>query len=714
MENKKVQFYKICKVTCMIMLVAFIGMFFGKNAEAAEKRLSSITAVYTGDAILVGQSIPMDKVTVMGLYSDGSYKKVEGFVLSSYVVTQAGNNEIRVSCEGVTGTFTVMGKKIVSLNAFYEQASVTIGESLDKEKLNVQVFFSDGSSEQPKEYTLSHTLVSALGRNEFVLTYEGMTARFYVTGKEEKKPKSIYATYNGPAVIVGNAPKREDFYVNVFFNDNTSEKITAFELTPSVVQKEGSNVVIVSYGDLSTEVKITGLAKTVTSITAEYVGFPVIIGKTVANEDIKVTATFNDGSKDTVTNFTLSSSVVYTIGPNVITVFCGEAMAYITVRGVEAEIVNYGNSAQATIADGTIETKVALAVGAKANPKDVQIEKIDKALVKKAMRRLVQSDKYVAFEVAFIDPELDVFLPMTMKVTVPKGYDKDNFAVYYTPNRKTIMAKMNGEFLADGTYEFKMFQPGTYIVADCTPRIYVENVLINEENLSLRVGRSYSLKPMVLPHEATNQEVKYSSSRPQIVSVSEDGILEAQKVGTAIIKIEATDGSGKSCKLRVNVVEKKGKFDEEISEWADRMEEIETAEDFLYFYFEWVMDIQEKSYEMSEKELKQYTEELLDWVDTWDENTIALDEYEMEVLGETMFGWFEDWIDTWDADLDKLREEDWEVLEEIVEEWYRGWLEDTMFAYDIEVDEESWGLIAEMVVESFREAFTAMEESYDW
>lgn len=119
------------------------------------------------------------------------------------------------------------------------------------------------------------------------------------------------------------------------------------------------------------------------------------------------------------------------------------------------------------------------------------------------------------------------------------------------------MAQMNGEFLNSTTYEFKMFQPGTYIIADCTPLLYVESLYLEEgDELSMRLGRSYSLDPVILPHTATNKEVEYTSSRPSVVSVDKYGTLTAEKTGTAVITIAAKDGSGKKCKLRVTVTEK--------------------------------------------------------------------------------------------------------------------------------------------------------------
>ena len=651
--------HKIGMWVLIYITAVLLAVLPGKPAEAAkttEKRLSSITAVYTGDSVMVGDSIEVNKLTVMGLYSDGSYEKIKEFSLSTYVVREAGNNVIQVTSEGVTGSFTVIGKRVTYLMAYYDQASVTVGENLDRKKVMVQVYYSDGSSATVTDFELSHTMVSVLGQNEFAVTYEGIRTLFFVMGKEQKRATQLFATYSGKEVIVGNAPNRKDFYVSVLYNDNSMEEITSFELTPAVVQKEGKNTMIVSFDSLSTEVTVMGLAKTVESITAEYVGLPVVIGKSVADADIKVIATFNDGTKDTVTNFTLSSSVIYQIGDNLITVYCDTKTAYINVRGVEAEIIDYGNSAEAVIKDGKVSSRITLAVGTKADAKKVTIEAVDRQLVKKAMRRLIQTDEYMAFEVSFADPELDVFLPMTMKVSVPAGYDKENFAVYYTPNRRTIMAQMNGEFLKDGTYEFKMFQPGTYIIADITPLIYVESLTLEEENLTLRVGRSYSLDPEILPHTATNKEVSYTSTRPKIVSVSERGTLTALKTGTSIITITAKDGSGKSCKLRVTVVEKKGKYDAEIAELADELEQVETAYDFLDFYDAMLVQIEDMAYELSEKQFKEYTEELTAWTESLGDDFMEMDDEEWELLYDIVFDWldddyelFEGWLEAFEA-----------------------------------------------------------------
>ena len=79
-----------------IIVATLLLVVPGKAVQAAPKRLSDITAVYTGDTLRVGESIKLDKLTVMGMYSDGSYEKLKDFSLSTYVITKDGLNEIEI------------------------------------------------------------------------------------------------------------------------------------------------------------------------------------------------------------------------------------------------------------------------------------------------------------------------------------------------------------------------------------------------------------------------------------------------------------------------------------------------------------------------------------------------------------------------------------------------------------------------------------------
>ncbi len=69
----------------------------------------------------------------------------------------------------------------------------------------------------------------------------------------------------------------------------------------------------------------------------------------------------------------------------------------------------------------------------------------------------------------------------------------------------------------------------------------------------MSVGEERDIEVTVIPEDAASKTLIYSSSDPSVVSVDEDGRLIAHTVGTAVITVTATDGSGKEISLTVNV-----------------------------------------------------------------------------------------------------------------------------------------------------------------
>lgn len=557
MEHEPKKTTRLCAMLlcfCMLMLtVSGAGGPVRTRAAGQKKELVSITAVYIGNTLLVGDSIDLNKIRVVGVYSDGSYETLTDFSISKDRVTRDGNNLVTVFYEDFEADISIAAKKVAALTAIAKKNEMELGTTLKPEDFYLYVNYSDNTSEMAADFTMDVTAITKTGKNVITLTYKDASATVEITGKPKKAMSELEAYYFGAAVIVGNVPDRDKFSVSVRYNDNTYETVKEFELTPSIVQKVGQNTMLVTFGDLTKEVTVLGRAKEIVSIKAEYTGFPVLMGEVVKKDDIKVTATYNDETTDVITNFTITNPIIYKIGDNILTVECDSKTTSLNVRGVEAEIINYDGGVKETVKSGSFESTVFVAGSEKADMSLVSVKALKPSLVRSAMRRIVNTDKYIAMDIDFEDPDLAEFLPMTVKVTVPKGFDKKNFAVFYSPNRKTIMAQMNGVMLKDGTYEFKMFQPGTYIIADTTKMIYVEEIVLDEDTVSVGVGKSISLKPVVYPFSATNQELTYTSSRPNVVEVDENGLVTGLKIGTAIIEVEATDGSGAFASVLVKV-----------------------------------------------------------------------------------------------------------------------------------------------------------------
>lgn len=83
--------------------------------------------------------------------------------------------------------------------------------------------------------------------------------------------------------------------------------------------------------------------------------------------------------------------------------------------------------------------------------------------------------------------------------------------------------------------------------------VLVTSITLNKTSLSLNAGSSEKLTATVLPANATNPYLTWSSSNTSVASVGQDGTVYANAAGTCTITAAATDGSGKTATCTVTV-----------------------------------------------------------------------------------------------------------------------------------------------------------------
>ena len=95
-----------------------------------------------------------------------------------------------------------------------------------------------------------------------------------------------------------------------------------------------------------------------------------------------------------------------------------------------------------------------------------------------------------------------------------------------------------------------------------------QKLLLKKNAVTLKPNSSYRVEAEMVPFYASKQELAYSSNKPEIAAVSDEGVVTAKKAGSAVITVKTTDGSKKKVKLKVTVrpgksvnfvVQKKGK-----------------------------------------------------------------------------------------------------------------------------------------------------------
>lgn len=87
----------------------------------------------------------------------------------------------------------------------------------------------------------------------------------------------------------------------------------------------------------------------------------------------------------------------------------------------------------------------------------------------------------------------------------------------------------------------------------------IESISFESDEVTMDINDSKLLHPLIYPSDASIKTLKWSSSKPSIVNVSEDGVITtSSQVGEAIITVSACDGTGMSSSIKVIVQNSSG------------------------------------------------------------------------------------------------------------------------------------------------------------
>ena len=156
--------------------------------------------------------------------------------------------------------------------------------------------------------------------------------------------------------------------------------------------------------------------------------------------------------------------------------------------------------------------------------------------------------------------ELKMYISDTaeLKVTVEPS-DADNQNVTWTSgNEDVATVDNNGKVTAvsEGTATiFVRTEDGGY-TAECIVTVNdkqpVSGVELSEETAAIRIGNSKQLTATVMPEDADNQNVTWSSDNEEVATVDDTGKVTGKKPGTANITVTTEDGGyTDNCKVTV-------------------------------------------------------------------------------------------------------------------------------------------------------------------
>lgn len=78
------------------------------------------------------------------------------------------------------------------------------------------------------------------------------------------------------------------------------------------------------------------------------------------------------------------------------------------------------------------------------------------------------------------------------------------------------------------------------------PTIQIEKINVSSDKTELKKGESIKLKVKILPDEAKDHEIEYTSSNPKVATVDNSGNIIAQKSGTTTITVKSKENDVRS------------------------------------------------------------------------------------------------------------------------------------------------------------------------
>ena len=147
---------------------------------------------------------------------------------------------------------------------------------------------------------------------------------------------------------------------------------------------------------------------------------------------------------------------------------------------------------------------------------------------------------------------------LTLNATVLPSDATDKSVVWSSSNESVITVDQNGTLKAvgNGTASITVTPKDQGKTATCAITVaqWVTSISLDAPSVTLDEGQEQTLTAIVLPGNAADKTLKWTSSDESIATVDQTGRVMAISKGTATIKAEANDGSGKiaSCLVTVN------------------------------------------------------------------------------------------------------------------------------------------------------------------
>lgn len=319
-------------------------------AKWIASELVKIEANYSGINLIVGTGINKSDIDVFAVYDDGNRELLSASKFSIYpeTIDNTGNNTIEVSYSGKTANVIIYGVEesrlcTVSFDSQGGSSVSPIKNVKHGDKITLPTnptmngYFFGGW------YTQKACLTKFISDSEITSDITLYAKWVSLLSDPKNTIKNISATYTGNSILVGNSISKSDVKVTVTDMNGVKHSVTDFTIPNYKITVVGNNTLTATFGGFSTNFTVKGIStqsggndnyKYVTFISAGYYGGPVEVGSSVDPNNITVIAAYNDNSVAYITDFSLSNTVITSLGTNTIYIYYSGYTATVNVTGI--------------------------------------------------------------------------------------------------------------------------------------------------------------------------------------------------------------------------------------------------------------------------------------------------------------------------------------------------------------------------------------------
>ena len=352
------------KILVLFLAILALTLGFASCTTPPTASNATVTAIAViADSVQtefsVGDTLDFSNIKVAVNYDDGTTGVVgySDVTVSLPDTSTAGAKTVTVTYKDVSTTFSVnvIEKEIVlesiRIVSGSVASSVKRGKIYDTSSLQVEGVYSNGTVKglPIADVTVSGIDTSTAGDKTLTVTYQDMSASLTVTVIDITDIK-VLTNSVATKIPVGTALDTSNISVTVVYADNTTESVSAIDLTVGTIDSSsyGKKGLSISYKGFSVsyQIEVVGPME-LTILNSEGFVREVMVGGTVNVSAIQASVRYSDGTDDTVAfeELTVGTVDTSTAGVKKLTVQYASLTAEvdITVVGVASMTVESGS-----------------------------------------------------------------------------------------------------------------------------------------------------------------------------------------------------------------------------------------------------------------------------------------------------------------------------------------------------------------------------------